>query len=334
MQVLCSLCRIASTLVLAGSLAIAQAPVVVVDDDGGPGVDYTLLHQATAEAADGSVILVKPGDYAGAIVVDAKSLVITADEEGDVRIDYRIFVKHLTASQSAVLRGLRFDSLDLSGGTAGIDISANAGPVLVQSCVVAATHGSYPVNVFESASVTFVDCDLLGGYVDPPFTNAALSAKHSNVTVYNSSLLGQKGKSGGGLGGHGAVLTGGTLFASGSTFQGGQGASGSLDPFSTCTFGGPGGHGLMFFENPEVFLLDSVTAGGAGGPALPPCAPGAPGVPIYGEGTVTSYLGQARSLAPLSPIELGQTATLSFAGKPGDIAVSYTHLTLPTILRV
>lgn len=56
-----------SALALLASLALGtalQAPTTwVVDDDGGPGVDFTDLQQAINAAAAGDLILVKPGDY-------------------------------------------------------------------------------------------------------------------------------------------------------------------------------------------------------------------------------------------------------------------------------
>lgn len=43
--------------------ATASAGTWIVDDDGGPGVDFTSIAGAVAAAAPGDLILVKPGAY-------------------------------------------------------------------------------------------------------------------------------------------------------------------------------------------------------------------------------------------------------------------------------
>lgn len=77
--------RTALVLALASlPLAARLAPggqVLVVDDDGGPGVDYTKLQAAVDAAAEGALILVHPGSYAG-FTVFAKGLEIAASADG------------------------------------------------------------------------------------------------------------------------------------------------------------------------------------------------------------------------------------------------------------
>ena len=60
-------------LLLASSQVDAQGKLWVVDDDGGPGVDFTAIQDAVDAAVDGDGILVRPGDY-GRVTIDGKSL--------------------------------------------------------------------------------------------------------------------------------------------------------------------------------------------------------------------------------------------------------------------
>ncbi len=56
--------RILPTAALAASLAVpASASTFVIDDDGGPGVDFTTIQPAIDAAAPGDVLLVRPGVY-------------------------------------------------------------------------------------------------------------------------------------------------------------------------------------------------------------------------------------------------------------------------------
>jgi len=103
---------------IAGSRLLAAGPVVVDQSGGG---DYTTITAAVAKADDDSTILVKPGDYSEAFVIDkditlmgdgpVEEIVITAPEGGpvhDTRYSYMGEAPYaiLLSSADAQLSGL------------------------------------------------------------------------------------------------------------------------------------------------------------------------------------------------------------------------------------
>lgn len=111
-------------------LALASVPsaqyVLVVDDSGGASVDFTSIADAVAVAAagDGDVVLVRTGSYAGDVVVDGKSLVLTADTDAAVDHHGRLAVQNLAAAGGtglAVQDGAQAELLGtlLQGGPPG-----------------------------------------------------------------------------------------------------------------------------------------------------------------------------------------------------------------------
>ena len=56
---------------------LASSKTWIVDDDGGPGVDFTDIQPAIDAAAPGDLIVVRNGDYNGFILF--KDLILAAD---------------------------------------------------------------------------------------------------------------------------------------------------------------------------------------------------------------------------------------------------------------
>ena len=183
---------------LAGSLlattALAQLPnVLVVDDDGGPGVDFTHVADAVNAAADGDVLLIRSGSYIGfpfgpEIVIDAKSLSLFA--EGDVDVP-SIQVTNLALGQEVVLRGV-----DLRVGV--ISGQGNEGTIWVEDSQAVVVDGE-PLQSFGYTS--WFDCDAVVlnrcTHIGTPaltlFNDPALRATLSSVHVYDSHLTGGAG---------------------------------------------------------------------------------------------------------------------------------------------
>ena len=92
--------------------ALAQGQVIVVDDNGGLGVDFQTIHEAVANAQEGDTILVKAGVYDyndGPTTIDivGTSLSIIAELDQDVQISFlTVKVRDLASNQKVTLRGL------------------------------------------------------------------------------------------------------------------------------------------------------------------------------------------------------------------------------------
>lgn len=106
-------------------------------------------------------------------------------------------------------------------------------------------------------------------------------------------------------GGDGARITGGFLFASGSTFLGGD--------------NGCAGDGLEVAGNATVVLRDNLLVPGL----LVECSfPAQQGVDLRVlSGSVQELAGEARSLSIDSPVLVGNPTTLHYQGEPGDLVV-------------
>jgi hypothetical protein len=122
--------------------AAAQGAVLVVDDDGGPGVDFTSLAEAVVAAQDGDTVLVREGVYetgsGEACSVVGKSLVVTAEAGAEVLVKpgtlgSPLHVSGLAAHQETLLRGLIFE---LGDGVFNASIFSNAGSVRLEQCVL------------------------------------------------------------------------------------------------------------------------------------------------------------------------------------------------------
>jgi hypothetical protein len=113
----------------------------------------------------------------------------------------------------------------------------------------------------------------------------------------------------------------GFLFASGSSFQGGDGGDGHYVSFFGCSYAGPGGQGLLLMG--EAHELQCAFQGGQGGAGV--CGPaGAPGEPVSVccGGALAEVPGLiARSLSATSPVSEGGAVGVSLAGAAGDLVL-------------
>ena len=340
-------------LFLATTLAGAQGNVIVVDDQPGPGVDFTDVQLAIDSAAEGDTILLKGGAYAP-FTVSAKSLIVLAELDEGVFVDGRLTVRNLAANQSATLRGLK------TGVAAeeGLVVNNNQGPVWIEDCILRGGLGdndfvapfgpldSYPgARVMDSPFVSLARCDLSGGAGLDVFDEAfqtcpggggdGLLATNSRLALYDCNFAGGSGGSmldtdpcGGGDGGDGLSIDGGFAFASRCSFTAGDGGNGDSDLFS-CGSGGDGGDGIRMLANgPQVELLENTFQAGQGGSAGGSgCSGGAQGVSVSVQtGTETTHPGTGRKLRAASPVREQETVDLIFRGQPGDQAFALLSL--------
>ena len=195
---------LAAPIVVGASIAGAQllaadGPIVV--DQSGDG-DYTTIGEAVAAAEDGDEILVRPGTYIEAVVIDkniavsgegsVEDIVIMAPEdgptaplyEGTITADpYAMLVTGPGAKISGLtFRGLRSEVI-LDGGSPtlqdsvftdvgwafdGVNISANGSSIVVTNGGSPTVSGNVirsggPIAVFGDANATLRSNDLAGG---------------------------------------------------------------------------------------------------------------------------------------------------------------------------
>ena len=320
-----------AALALISPLAAAQGTVHVVDDDGGPGVDFSSLQAAVNAAVDGDVVLIRSGSYAGLTLTD-KDLVLVADQGAQVTVNAAPSVTQLSAGKSVLLQGLTLR------GNPGLRLANNTGAVVVDDCDVFGVQPGlwstlpYGMQVVDCASVTVTGSTVQ--LAQPGFGEPALRTQNSRVFLFDSDFHGPAGAFGtygdGSDGGPGATVAGGELFASGCRFLGGDGGDGGVSVWtSDCGDGGNGGPGLVSLAGggtPQLTLQDSLTQAGAGGVksafGTPPCVDGVDGLPVaMAVGSPTVVTEEARSLSVSSPVRAGAPFTLNAGGQPGELVV-------------
>ncbi|MEM7310759.1 MAG: hypothetical protein AAF682_29060 [Planctomycetota bacterium] len=330
-------------------VAAAQNAVFVVDDDGGPGVDFTDLPAAVLAAADGDTLLVRDGQYS-AFELDAKGLAVVADAAAPPVIDGGLAVRNLAAGQVALLRGLATG--DAAGD--GLRLAANVGAVRVEDCTLVGADGVSPslfieghamgydgLSIAASADVSVAGSTFTAGdganlydiyYGAMGIGGAGLRVDDASVAVFDSTFTGGEGGSdssgfalSGTTGGTGALVLSGLLLSSGSAFTGGEGGSGgSAWYWKGCGDGGNGGAGLHVLGG-ELADLDNAFAGGSFGFGVTyyGCTHGADGASLLAApGTqLTPLAGAARGFSTPAPMRAGVSSDLVFRGEPGDVAV-------------
>lgn len=321
-----SLCAAAATGL---SAAPAAAQVLVVDDDGGPGVDYVELQDAIDAAGPGATVLVKGGTYSP-ILIDGVSVTVVADH-ASVTVSGQSAIQNLSGNQSVVLNGIAFND----GFGTSLTLSGNAGAVWLEDVAVfsSGTPLFLPAEgmvIGSSDAVILSDCSIAAGAFSTGSTaagTAGLSVSGSTLHMYDTAVSG--GLTFEGFeGSPGVRASGATIFASGCTFTGGPGGDGdeNLTPFMLCSDGEAGGPALeLTFGPSDVTLLDTELVGGPGGAAGgPTCLPGSGGPgSVVSAGSSVAELGltwPARSYDIPSPIRSGEVGNLEFSATPGELA--------------
>ena len=222
---------------LVGATLPASAGVIVVDDDGGPGVDHTDLGAAIAAAVAGDTILVRNGIYGGGfgpLFVDGIGLDLVADG-ANVVVRSPISVTNVPAGSEVRISGFDFEAPPFFQFGANVSLRDCIGPVWIESCTITGpvdpgkTAGS-PLSAVDCASVVILGCTLQAGGPNgfglPPLPG--LSAVRSDVYTFDTNVLGTVGKDGSefifpSAGAAGASIHDGLLYAQRSSFDGGSG---------------------------------------------------------------------------------------------------------------
>lgn len=259
----------------------------IVDDGGGPGVDFVNIQDAVDAAVDGDVIEVRSGYYPG-FTIDGKSLVVAKHISPMlVQVAAGVVVKNLAPEQKVEIVGLRI-GLNAIPAQEPLVLEENLGSVRFVGCLVSAFVFEYPTNcmpAFEamtastSHDVTLVDCQVWGGAFSYDYScgtdgAAALVANQCSVTVLDSMLLGGRGgdhsNQQGGNGAPAAVLSGSSaMFAYRSEFwrsAGGHGGcsasciSGTCSSFAGACRPGQQGDGVVLEDGSSMTWKESTFA--------------------------------------------------------------------------
>ena len=312
-----------AVLALASPVAV-QAAVWVVDDDLGPGADFADIADAVAVAQAGDVVLIRPGTYgaAGPLVL-SKGLTLVASAGSGAVTSGRAVVTGLPAGEELVVRGISFKP---SLGSDTVSITANEGGVWFEECSFGLTTGwPFPIGKtgvsVAGSSVILLRCSLTGGATGPSSFvggDGLTVAQDASAYLYDCDVRGGAGFEGD-AGGNGASVLG-FLFASGTSFTGGQGAHSAWVSFVGCFKSGPGGAGLSI--KGTAHELECSFQGGAGGGASKCWGASPPGLPILyvPGGWVFPVPGLIpRSMSASSPVGEGGTVDVSLAGAAGDL---------------
>lgn len=262
---------------------------------GGSNPDFSDIPAAIAAAADGDLILVRPGSYSG-FVLD-KGLRIVSSSSA-VSLTSGVTVQNVAAPDRAVLRGLVF-----AAGT-GLTLQSCSGEIVAEALDVSADGGtSTRVHVSDCANVCFTDLDAEGGS-GLSTSGPAVLLERSSVRIAEAIVLGGHGK---GADDYNPAVDGGDaldvvdsyVVLNRPALVGGKGGLGDM---FNCNFpdGANGGHGMVITgSSSDVLILgkvDHVVAGGDGGDGGPACGTGGNGGDgVHGPGVI-SYVRLAGGL--------------------------------------
>jgi len=309
-----------ATAVLASPSA-SGADVHVVDAALGPGADFATIVDASLAAADGDVLLVRPGAYTG-MLLQGKGLSVFGDTGGVVQVTGITAVNAQAPSQPTVLRKLQFAGDLFTPGI--LDLQDAAGAIWIEQCEA----GRIAMNSCDAVTLARTDVALDEGN--------ALSAFDSRLAAFDVEAQAGAGSPGGidgktmesfpgGTGGHGLRDAGSNeILVSGCTLSGGDGGPGAEpSPAGPCSDGGDGGSGLALLTADSIVRRQQTTlVAGAGGPGGTGCRDGEAGAPLL-LGTPRTpppidLPGSARVVRGSSPVREGETLTITLEGGPGD----------------
>lgn len=250
----------------------ASAGTWIVDDDGGPGVDFTQIQPAVDAAAAGDSIQVLPGTYAGFTL--NKPLVLFGGGSGLRTVVDQVVVRDIPLGTIAALADL---DLSTTWGQTGwtnkplLHVDDCAGTVVLDALQI----GLHFVRVESSKDVRLSNTQV--DALAPHFYGLpALALNESRVEVVGCSLRGGPGGDCnqcevGGDGGDAIYLS--TLAATSevhayrSILRGGDGGDAIVPFLGGSGYGGDGGHGIDGGGGPVLVAgqIEHSATGGLGG---------------------------------------------------------------------
>lgn len=346
---------------LLASVSLALAPLVVAAPGdvwtvAASGADFTEIQAAVDAAADGDLILVQPGTYAGFQIVD-RSVTVVAEQPGTVQALGRVSVSGLAPTRRVALIDLSVTSPSITASTWALRVEDCQGSVRVRGGTWKTSTPAYgPAWQADVTAVRVEDCDdvafngvvgqgangysAINQFYGPTPGGGGLRVVDSAVAAFHSQFLAGKGGfgddgesgAGGGIGldvQHGPHH--GFVHLASLEAHGGAGGAGGAEKdllfFEPAGNGGKGGDGLRLVGPtsgaPQFANLLALTSSGApGGPGGwgfqgPPGSPGAPGQALATSGLVMTI--------PLAgPVKRLVTQGLWRAGTPTTLEFSGT----------
>ncbi len=318
------------------SIAAAQAQVWVVDDQPGPGVDFTDLQVAIDSASEGDVLLLHSGTYVSPLSgfqVFGKSLTLVEDTGETAWIDGGLAAAHLAAGQSVLVRGIDAATTPASG-VPPLILSDNQGSAWVEDGMyrsASSTQTTYSAGVLYSAASFLVGCRFTTGATTEKKQSGEAGIGLLDAEVAMFACVATGGAAGpqdhgiAGVGGYGLQVPGPGCFLAASSCEFFGGLGGSAD---SCDVAPPGDGGCgLFIYAPTftdlAFLYASGLHGGPGGIGGGGACTGASGPPSYAypPEALSETPGADKGLRANAPVREGELLVLEFAGTPGDLAV-------------
>jgi hypothetical protein len=267
-------------------------PVIVVDKQGGPGVDYNELNDALQQAPDGAVILVRQGTYAvfsiqGSSVVakelNGKALHIVGEPAHTVSIFGPIHHKNQQVSQHGSL-------INIDQATYGLRYEACAGWNWIENVVGASSTTGSQVTHLGPGGLIFNRSRFYGSTTFTQFGTyngtTALQLQGSQAYAYDSSFTGTK-------------------------------SLGSV-------------HGTPT-QKPDITLLQALAFKSGAGPTVSASGDANSAVITIGNAVTTppglavppsqQIPGPTRSYATNTPVRAGSSVQFTFEAPPGELAI-------------
>jgi hypothetical protein len=324
------------------SSSLLAADVIIVDAAGGG--DATTISGGISLAADGDIVLVKPGVYTGLLQsfgVIGKSLTVVGDTGGEV-IAPNLTIADVPEGGLVVVRNVSIVPGPNSIIGRNILVDDCAGLVLLQDVEAIGKDGQ-PVGfgvepgftglrAIGNDALVPVDCTLHGGDgfdTEAGETSASTGGvgvfvSTSSLALYGCDVRGGDGGSdvlhgnGGRDGATGLWAAGANVYATGGSIHGGDAGDGGV--FNQTDVGCAGGVGMVAVAWSLVRVIDLDLSGGAGGAPDGGGTPGPDGEPLEeANSRVVPYAGTARRLELPAVLREGESGTLTVSGVPGDL---------------
>jgi hypothetical protein len=167
-------------------MAPAWASTWIVDDNGGPGVDFTSISAAVTAAAPGDVILVRPGTYSGFTLTSGVRVL----GDAGVQVTGLIAIMHVGSGPRATIARMTTRGILVSDCTASVtieDIVARAGGSEV---VALGLHAAVAIVASTDVRLRAVDA---ASVASSGFAERALTIDASRVEITHSHLQGATG---------------------------------------------------------------------------------------------------------------------------------------------